>query len=53
LTLCQGFGPHKAQRLHKVLHQTFKRWKQVNSTTIFKVNNFPDFHNLGVADVSE
>ena len=25
LTLCQGFGPHKAQRLHKVLHQTFKR----------------------------
>jgi DNA excision repair protein ERCC-1 len=25
LTLCPGFGPHKAQRLHKVLHQTFKR----------------------------
>jgi DNA excision repair protein ERCC-1 len=25
LTLCQGFGPQKAQRLHKVLHQTFKR----------------------------
>ena len=25
LTLCPGFGPQKAQRLHKVLHQTFKR----------------------------
>ena len=25
LTLCPGFGPHKAQKLHKVLHQTFKR----------------------------
>ena len=25
LTLCPGFGPHKAQRLHKVLQQTFKR----------------------------
>jgi ERCC4-type nuclease len=25
LTLCPGFGPHKAQRLHKVLHQTVKR----------------------------
>ena len=24
LTLCPGFGPQKAQRLHKVLHQTFK-----------------------------
>ena len=53
LTLCQGFGPHKAQRLHKVLHQTFKRWKQISSTPIFKVNNFLDFHKLGVAGVSE
>ena len=25
LTLCPGFGPHKAQKLHKALHQTFKR----------------------------
>ena len=25
LTLCPGFGPQKAQRLHKVLHQSFKR----------------------------
>ena len=25
LTLCPGFGPQKAQRLYKVLHQTFKR----------------------------
>ncbi len=25
LTLCPGFGPQKAQRLHKVLHQTFQR----------------------------
>ena len=25
LTLCPGFGPHKAQKLHKALNQTFKR----------------------------
>lgn len=25
LTLCPGFGPQKAQRLHKVLNSTFKR----------------------------
>ena len=25
LTLCPGFGPQKSQRLHKVLHQTFKQ----------------------------
>lgn len=25
LTLCPGFGPQKAQRLHKVLHTSFKR----------------------------
>lgn len=24
LTLCPGFGPQKAQRLHKALHETFK-----------------------------
>jgi hypothetical protein len=23
--LCPGFGPQKAQRLHKVLHENFKR----------------------------
>jgi DNA excision repair protein ERCC-1 len=25
LSMCPGFGPHKAQRLHKVLHLQFKR----------------------------
>ncbi len=25
LTLCPGFGPQKAQRLHKVLHENFRR----------------------------
>ena len=24
LSMCPGFGPQKAQRLHKVLHDTFK-----------------------------
>ena len=24
LSMCPGFGPHKAQRLHKVLHENFK-----------------------------
>jgi DNA excision repair protein ERCC-1 len=25
LGMCPGFGPHKAQRLHKVLHEPFKK----------------------------
>ena len=25
LSMCPGFGPQKAQRLHKVLHEPFKR----------------------------
>lgn len=25
LTLCPGFGPHKAQRLYKALHESFKK----------------------------
>ncbi len=30
LSLCPGFGPQKAQKLHKVLNQTFKREENSN-----------------------
>lgn len=33
LSMCPGFGPHKAQRLHKVLHEPFRTQKSTATAT--------------------
>lgn len=33
LALCPGFGPQKATRLHKVLHQHFRKPQHQKTTT--------------------
>lgn len=36
LALCPGFGMHKAQKLHKVLHESFLRTSNLSTKEIEK-----------------